>query len=170
LLFIGNLFFRIFLDLPRYGGWILKANTFCLTGFVLVLVLTATPYELYGVVILGRLSGINGIVAFTTAVLLWRRGNGSAIYFILAWTGISISTAFMVLSMMGRVDYFPAMEHSQALGFVVEVVLLSDGKRVSMTASFSVCSRVPNAVNRLTPWLKTRMQPFTKPKAAIRSR
>jgi diguanylate cyclase (GGDEF)-like protein len=118
-------FFRIFLDLPRYGGWVSKFNTFYLISFSAVLVGTLTPHAAYAMTFLGPLSISSAFVGFATAVSVWRRGNASAKYYILAWTGISVSTGFVVLNLMGNIDYFPALEYSQPSTFVAEIVLLS---------------------------------------------
>lgn len=118
-------FFRVFLDLPRYGGWVLKANTFFLIGFGGVFVGTLTPFAGMTLAFLGPISIASSFVGFATAVSVWRRGNPSAKYFILAWTGVSIATGFVVLNLMGTVEYFPALEYSQALSFMLEIVLLS---------------------------------------------
>lgn len=118
-------FFRVFLDLPRYGGWVLKANTFFLLSFSAVLVGTITPHAAYAMAFLGPLAMSSTFVGFATAISVWRRGNASAKYFILAWTGVSVSTLYMILTLRGSIDYFPALEYSQTVAFVLEVVLLS---------------------------------------------
>ncbi len=118
-------FFRVFLDLPRYGGWMLRSNTLLVSGFSLILAITMTPFAAYGVLLLGVLSAVNGVALMITAVLVWRRGNPSAIYFIVAWAGIGVSTSFVVMSLRGQINYFPAIEYSQVSGFVLEIVLLS---------------------------------------------
>jgi len=118
-------FFRAFLDLSRYPGWVLKANTFMIVCYSTILVITATPFAVYGVILLGSLSGILGVTMLVSAISVWRRGNPSAIYFVISWTGVGISTTFMVLTLRGQINYFPALEYSQASGFVLEVVLLS---------------------------------------------
>ncbi len=118
-------FFRIFLDLPRYTNWLLKANTAMLIGLSAVLVFTLTPYLGYAMLLLGSLSGILGILAIVTSFVVWRRGNRSAIYFVVAWTGVAISTTFMVLTLQGEINYSPLLEYTQAGSFVLEIVLLS---------------------------------------------
>ncbi len=118
-------FSRVFLDLKRYGGWILTANTLMLVSYAIALVATATPYASYGVVLLGVIAGLNGPVALATVVVVWWKGNASAKYFILAWFGVGISTTYMVATLRGKIDYFPALEYSQAASFVLEIVLLS---------------------------------------------
>ncbi|MEX1033122.1 MAG: diguanylate cyclase [Cellvibrionaceae bacterium] len=118
-------FFRVFLDLRRYGGWVLHANTFYLIGFSLVLVTTLTPLRIFAIALLGPLAISSSFVGFAAAVSVWRRGNASAKYFILAWTAVSVSTALLTLNLMGKLEYYPALEYSQALSFVAEMVLLS---------------------------------------------
>ncbi|MCW8194582.1 diguanylate cyclase [Proteobacteria bacterium 005FR1] len=118
-------FFRIFLDLPRYGGWVSKTNTAFLLGFAGVLVGTLTPLAGWAVALLGPISIISSFVGFAATVSVWRRGSASAKYFMLAWTGVSISTGFVVANLMGIVEYFPALEYSQAISFLAEIVLLS---------------------------------------------
>ncbi|GAB1260540.1 sensor domain-containing diguanylate cyclase [Aurantivibrio plasticivorans] len=118
-------FFRIFLDLPRYTNWLLKANTGMLIGLTVVLLFTLTPFLGYAMLLLGSLSGILGILAIVTSFVVWRRGNRSAIYFVVAWTGVGISTTFMVLTLRGEINYSPLLEYSQAASFVIEIVLLS---------------------------------------------
>jgi diguanylate cyclase (GGDEF)-like protein len=118
-------FFRVFLDLPRYGGWVLKTNTFFLAAFAGVLAGTVTPFVDSAMAFLGPLSISSSFVGFAAAVSLWRRGSDSAKYFILAWSGVSVATGLLVLNLMGIVEYFPALEFSQSVSFFAEIVLLS---------------------------------------------
>lgn len=118
-------FFRVFLELSRYRGWMLWSNNILLVSYGAVILMTLSKYLPYGILLLGVLSPLIGVILMTTAIVLWRRGNHSAIYFIVAWCGVGVSTTFLVSSLRGKISYFPAIEYSQASGFVIEIVLLS---------------------------------------------
>ncbi|MGQ9424885.1 sensor domain-containing diguanylate cyclase [Gilvimarinus sp. F26214L] len=118
-------FFRVFLELKRFGGWVLKCNTAILAWWFVAL-----AANLLGLKVLGMaLTGYGGVLATAAglagAVYLWARGSRPARYFCVAWAPVSIVTVLAILAMFGKADYFPGMDYLQSFAFVLEAGILS---------------------------------------------
>lgn len=122
--FAAALFMRNFLQLKRWGGWVLHLNTFfvgywLLSAFVLLFGtdFMVTINELFAL--------LSCIAALATSIWLWIKGNVSARYFTIAWGGLIALTIAAVLMMEGVLPYSMLTENGQLIGFVLEMLLLS---------------------------------------------
>lgn len=120
----ATFFVRHFLDLQKYGGWLLRINTLLIWA--------------WGITIADLLIGSNALrivaeltasvtifIACYTAVYLWIQGNVSARYFCIAWSFLIISTAFTLMVLEGVIPHTAMTEYGQMGGFVAEVLMLS---------------------------------------------
>ena len=122
--FAAALFMRNFLQLKRWGGWVLHLNTFFVvywlfSAFVLLFGtdFMVTINELFAL--------LSCIAALATSIWLWIKGNVSARYFTIAWGGLIALTIAAVLMMEGVLPYSMLTENGQLIGFVLEMLLLS---------------------------------------------
>ena len=121
----AGIFERQFLDLKREGGWILRCSNI-LVGYwaFAVLVVAIDPWFVQHIHI-EHGGSIACVLAISIAFVVWRRGNASAGYFLVAWVGLLGMTLLVTLSMAGL---FPMNNHvrsGQLVGFVLEFLLLS---------------------------------------------
>ncbi len=121
----ATLFARVFLRIPRYGGWVLWANNLLLGYWLLAITLLfLCPQWL---VHLGTpaVALFSCVLALVTALSLWRRGNPSAPLFALAWALLIVCTAVHVAALQGALPINQFTLRSQTFGFFVEFILLS---------------------------------------------
>ncbi len=121
----ATLFFREFLSLKEYGGWIYRLNT-VITGywFVSMVIYAVSPHQFW--VKMEDLAALITIFAgMYTAIYLWTKGNISARYFTIAWSFLIIGTFVLMLSLAGVIAFNKISAFSQMAGFIVEVILLS---------------------------------------------
>lgn len=118
-------FFRVFVDLKRHGGWVLKCNTFILYMWSLVLVGNLLGFQDLAMAVAGLGGVVATIVSMAIAWLLWMRGSQAAKFFSIAWAPVCFATVYSILALLGIVKYFPGLDYMQTLSFVFEVVVLS---------------------------------------------
>ncbi|WP_252273715.1 sensor domain-containing diguanylate cyclase [Pseudomonas subflava] len=123
--FAATCFVRVFLRIPRYGGWVLWANNLLLGYWSLAMILLFLRPQ--WLVALGTpvAAILSCLLALATAVSLWRRGNRSALLFGLAWSLLVICTAVHIAALYGALPLNQFTLRSQTLGFFSEFILLS---------------------------------------------
>lgn len=121
---LASLFVRLFLELPKYGGWVLTVNNLAIICWLLALIdyLTGTMWLASASEPLALLTTALGLVM---SVYLSFKGNRSAVIFSAAWLAIMVGTVLYVLTISGILSYNPITQFALPLGFVVEVVMLS---------------------------------------------
>ena len=123
--FAAAMFVRTFLRLPRYGGWPLWTNNLLALYWLVALVLVVVkPDWLYWIGV-NQVALASCILALVVAVSAWRRGNGSAPMFILAWTFLIVCTFVHVASLEGLLPINQVTLRMQTFGFFAEFILLS---------------------------------------------
>ena len=123
--FAASYFVRVFLRIPRYGGWVLWANNLLLGYWLLALVLLLVRPQWLMSIGTVPMAQFSCLVALATAVSLWRRGNRSAPLFSLAWIFLIVGTAVHVAALQGALPVNQLTLRMQTLGFFVEFILLS---------------------------------------------
>ncbi len=118
-------FFRIFLRMDEYSDLLVKSNNYIVWFWAVILMMNLTPLQKIGVMGIVPGGAAVTVAGLGIAIYLWKRGNPTAKYFVLAWTGICFTTFLTILILLGVMEYFPAQEYFQMLSFVFEVVLLS---------------------------------------------
>lgn len=121
--FAATCFVRVFLRIPRYGGWVLWANNLLLGYWSLAMILLFLRPQ--WLVALGTpvAAILSCLLALATAVSLWRRGNRSALLFGLAWSLLVICTAVHIAALHGALPLNQFTLRSQTLGFFSEFIL-----------------------------------------------
>ena len=124
-LLTATLFVRQFLNLKKYGGWVYHCNTALVIYWILsALLYMAKPYSVW-VKLEDLASLFASIIALVTAIYVWRRGELSARYFIVAWSFLILGTVALVLSCSGQIPFKHPVLYSQFIGVMIEVLLLS---------------------------------------------
>ncbi|MEX1033925.1 MAG: diguanylate cyclase [Cellvibrionaceae bacterium] len=118
-------FFRVFVDLKKHGGWVLKFNSAILLVWVAVLLGNLLGLQGLAMSIMGPVGVIGAAVGLISSVYLWRRGSRAAKYFSIAWAPICLVTFYGILSLFGFAGYFSSLEYLQSYSFVFEMVVLS---------------------------------------------
>ncbi len=123
--FAAAMFVRAFLRLPRYGGWPLWTNNLLAFYWLAALVLVVVEPDWVYWIGVNQVALASCILALVVAVFAWRRGNGSAPMFILAWTFLIVCTFVHVAALEGLLPINQVTLRMQTLGFFVEFILLS---------------------------------------------
>jgi diguanylate cyclase (GGDEF)-like protein len=123
--FAASYFARVFLRIPRYGGWVLWANNLLLGYWALAITLLLVRPQWLTAIGTGPAALLSCLVALATAASLWRRGNRSAPLFSLAWIFLIVCTAVHVAALQGALPVNQLTLRMQTLGFFVEFILLS---------------------------------------------
>lgn len=119
------IFFRDFLSLSSYGGWILKTNN------LLILAWSATFISLFFNVssfigaMVGLLAIITTVVGIYVSVYLSFKSNRLALIYLVSWVFLMWGTLIFILMIRGHLEYNLVTAYSQMLGMIVELVLLS---------------------------------------------
>lgn len=122
---MAALFGRKFLRLVKYGGWYLRLNNFLLAYWTFAIICNVLGWIAVLTYTANLMALITCVIGLGTAIALWRKGNGSARYFTIAWTFIILSTFIVVLMMQGAVPFNVVTEGLQMMAFAIELLLLS---------------------------------------------
>ncbi|GAA3968455.1 diguanylate cyclase [Allohahella marinimesophila] len=113
-----------FLEL-RKSPWLYRISVGIL--FFWVAVVLMTPF--FSKALLGALGFPMGLAscvfAWAAAAYLAFKGHRSALYFVIAWSFLIVGASLYIASMAGIVPRTPVTEYAQAIGSLIEVVLLS---------------------------------------------
>lgn len=118
-------FFRVFVNLRKYGGWVLQFNNLLLGLWLGVLLGNVFGFRGAAMGIMGFAGVIGTFGGSVSAIYLWFGGSRAAKFFTIAWTPVCIATIYGILSLFGAVSYFPHLEYAQSWSFVFEMVVLS---------------------------------------------
>ncbi|MEX1032870.1 MAG: diguanylate cyclase [Cellvibrionaceae bacterium] len=121
----ATVFVRHFLELERYGGWLLRANTFLIVAWsaLLFACMVLSAPLLLGFLI-NTFSFLSMAIATLTGCYLWRRSILARI-FIVSWTTLGVGTTVFVLTLLGTLPLNFFTRYSQMMGIVLEMAILS---------------------------------------------
>ncbi|MGI1678407.1 MAG: sensor domain-containing diguanylate cyclase [Cellvibrionaceae bacterium] len=118
-------FFRVFLRMDDYSDFLARSNNYFVGLWAGILIISLTPLKKFSVLSIAPLGVLLIVAGLCIAIYFWWRGNPTAKYFVISWSGIFIATFLNIFILLGVIKYFPAQEYIQTLSFVFEVVLLS---------------------------------------------
>lgn len=118
-------FFRVFLELPARGGWMLHSNTVLMVGWGILMVASAISLAPWVKIGINLISLSSCIIATVVALLLSFRGDQVARLFTLAWLSLIVGTFIFVLMLFGILPLNPVTRYGQMVGLVLEMVLLT---------------------------------------------
>jgi len=122
---LSLIFGRVFLKLPKYGGWVLALNSSLITYWS-VLLASVLFYPPAAHWLLPELMPIVACIAgFITTGYLWYRGNISAKLFTIAWSVLIIATVVHLLALNGALPLTTFTLGAQMIGVFFEFVMLS---------------------------------------------
>ncbi len=122
---MATLFIRRFLRLRRVGGWLLVlSNIFAVFWIIMTIlfVVYSGKWMIYFENVGAVLSCVAGLL---TTITLWCKGSIAAKYMTIAWTLLILATFVLMMGLAGVVRYQPVIQHSQNIGFILELLLLS---------------------------------------------
>ena len=121
---MAGIFVRRFLELKKYGGWLLKINTSIIIYWSVAFIFYLfSSYLLVGTTEAGAM--LTMLAAVITSVYLSCKGNTSARIFTIAWLVVIVGTLLYVLMIRGILPHNNLTQYTQVIGFLIEVVLLS---------------------------------------------
>lgn len=121
----AGLFERQFLNLKGEGGWVLRLSNLVIAYWsVAALVSVVNPWAM-GYLYIEHGGFITCVLALSIAFLVWLRGNASAGFFLVAWSGLVATTLCLTLAMAGLIPMSSYVRSAQLMGFVLEFLLLS---------------------------------------------
>ncbi|MGH1469807.1 MAG: sensor domain-containing diguanylate cyclase [Cellvibrionaceae bacterium] len=118
-------FFRVFLRMDDYSDFLARSNNYFVGLWAGILILSLTPFKKVSVLAIAPFGVLVIVAGLCIAIYFWWRGNPTAKYFVISWSGIFIATFLNIFILLGVIKYFPAQEYIQTLSFVFEVILLS---------------------------------------------
>lgn len=122
---MATLFIRRFLRLRRVGGWLLVLSNIFVVFWTLMTILF-TVYNDRWMIYCENIGAVLSCVAgLLTTITVWRKGSISAKYMTIAWTLLILATFVLMMGLTGVVTYQPFIQHSQNIGFMLELLLLS---------------------------------------------
>lgn len=123
--FTAALLIRSYLRLKQYGGWILKMNDIFIALYAVItgmFMIRSVPL----LIVIEDLAGLLGTIAgMVTSIYCWMKKDPSAPFFTLAWSVSAVTTALLILSLMGVFGSVFIFSTIQRTGFAVFVILLS---------------------------------------------
>ncbi len=121
----AGLFERQFLNIKSEGGWMLRGTSILITYWCFVAIVSMLYPNAIGYMFLEQGGSLSCILAMSIAFVLWRRGNTSAGYFLIAWSCLVTTTFFITLAMAGVIPMNAYIRSAQLVGFTLEFLLLS---------------------------------------------
>lgn len=121
----AGVFERQFLALRREGGWILRCSNIVIGYWILATLVAVINPRTMEHVSIEHGGSIACVMAMSIAFIVWRRGNASAGYFLVAWVGLVGTTLCVTLAMAGVIPMSNYVRSAQLVGFVAEFLLLS---------------------------------------------
>lgn len=118
-------FFRVFVNLQKHGGWVLRFNSFLLGLWLFILLGNLFGFRGVAMTMMAFAGILGTFGSSVSAFYLWSRGSQAAKFFSIAWTPACVATIYGILSLFGVVSYFPNLEYAQSWSFVFEMVVLS---------------------------------------------
>lgn len=121
----ATIFFRVFLDLKSYGGFILHTNNVLLGIWAAMTIGFAWSNSGVLFSLMGILSIGTSVFGLGVAIYLACKNNPLALIFTIAWSTLIIGTLVFSLMMSGVLPFNNFTMYSQMFGMVIELVLLS---------------------------------------------
>lgn len=121
----AGIFERQFLGLRREGGWVLCCSNIVIGYWILATLVAVINPRVMEYVSIELGGSIACVMAMSIAFIVWRRGNASAGYFLVAWVGLVGTTLCVTLAMAGVIPMSNHVRSAQLVGFVTEFLLLS---------------------------------------------
>jgi len=122
---MATLFIRRFLRLPKVGGWLLGLSNFFAVFWTLMTILYGVYHGRWMISCENIGAILSCAAGLVITITLWRRGSIAAKYMTIAWTLLILATFVLMLGLAGIVTYQPIIQHSQNIGFILELFLLS---------------------------------------------
>ena len=122
---MATLFIRRFLRLPKVGGWLLFMSNFFAVFWIFMTILFAVYHGRWMITCENVGAILSCLAGLVTTITLWRKGSVAAKYMTIAWTLLILATFVLMLGLAGAVTYQPIIQHSQNIGFILELFLLS---------------------------------------------
>ena len=122
---MATLFIRRFLRLSKVGGWLLGLSNFFALFWTLMTVLYAVYHGRWMISFENVGAILSCVAGLATTIILWRKGSIAAKYMTIAWTLLILATFVLMLGLAGVITYHPIIQHSQNIGFILELFLLS---------------------------------------------
>ncbi|WP_221794209.1 sensor domain-containing diguanylate cyclase [Oceanobacter mangrovi] len=150
------LFLRSFLELGRAYGWLRWSNT--LVAWFWALVLVGHVWFPGGAMVLITDAGalLSCLFGLLVAVVVWRQGNRSGKYVVLAWGLLMVATTVLFLGLTNLIPYRLWYMDLQNVGVLLEMLVLSvalaerinrerDDKRLAQELSLTYYRRAREA-------------------------
>nr|WP_321401675.1 diguanylate cyclase [uncultured Desulfobacter sp.] len=122
---MATLFIRRFLRLSKVGGWLFGLSNFFAVFWILMTGLYAVYHGRWMIFCENIGAILSCVVGLVTTITLWRKGSMAAKYMTIAWTLLILATFVLMLGLAGVITYHPIIQHSQNIGFILELFLLS---------------------------------------------
>ncbi len=124
--FISNTyFFRQFLQVSKYGGWLLHTNNVLIFAWVMITAACFTPFNGIAFGLTGPVGLLTVVAGTVSGIYLWLKGNPQAKYFCISWSVLSIATFIAISVLFSGMSYTMNTDLLQPVGFIVNVVMLS---------------------------------------------
>lgn len=123
--FAGIEFAKKFLNSKKLAPQLHKLSFVFLAIYFLCLILPFTNFHNYGYFLVEINAFLVSIFLMTMAVVVYRNGNSSAIYFIIAWSIFLVGVCIYVLKDFDILPYNTITYYTMPFGSAIETVLLS---------------------------------------------
>ncbi|MGK9066919.1 sensor domain-containing diguanylate cyclase [Stutzerimonas chloritidismutans] len=124
-LFTPLLFASRFLATRRYGGWPWLVTWVLMIYWAVVIVAIIAAPNLTRYLAIEPMVLVHCVLTMAAVINLWRRGNGAARMFTIAWATLLVATIVHLLALEGVLPLNALTLHGQLIGMFTEFVLLS---------------------------------------------
>jgi len=121
----GIAFANNFLDLKKYLPSSLKAIKAMEIAWIVVIAMSLLGFKAISANASQLLSAVTTLSIWILGILVYAKGNKTALYYIVAWAFVCLTTLWLVLSLEGLFPISEFSMHITPLGFILELLLLS---------------------------------------------
>lgn len=121
----ATIFFRNFLNLAAYGGWVIALNSFIVVSWSIIIFLFIFFENRYLGSLVGAFAMITSVIGVVISVYLALKQNRLAIIYLVSWAFLMWGTLIFTFMIRGYLEYNLVTAYSQMLGMILELVLLS---------------------------------------------
>lgn len=114
-----------FLSLRRYSRKAYRLVQGLVVACALMVVYGVFGSYQYGIAVVSSLAVVVTTVAWTVGVMVWRRGQVLAGFYVLAWTPLLVAHLLLALAKLGWIPSSRLIELAPQIGVAIEVVVLS---------------------------------------------
>jgi len=161
----GTLFFRYFLSVKKYGGWVLQFNNVFLAYWAIALILSSFLLNKVFFVLFQMMSVGGMIVSIAACIYLWVKGNVQAKYYLVAYLFLNLGTVILMLGVANVIEFGFFTEYSQMIGIILQLVLLS----VALADRINRDRAASEEARRLSMELSEKMNRSQEEKLAIQT-